>query len=86
MLSESAGTGATRLKQSLLAAVTTAHLPNVCFLLGYLIAAAVSHRYAEKRDVLKKITVLFSRQSIPERSILALSAEDSPVIYMCSGA
>lgn len=48
-------------------------------------AFCVSHRYTEQRDVVEEVTALFFRQPTPERSIPALSAEDSPV-NICAGA
>lgn len=47
-LNDSPGTGATRLKQSLLATATAAQAPGVYFPFGYFTVTALSHRYTAK--------------------------------------
>lgn len=64
---------------------TAAHASNACPNLLYFTAPAVSDIYAEKSDVSRKVTVLFLRQRIPERSG-AHGAEDSPADTYVPGA
>lgn len=67
---------------------TAAHASNARPSLVYFTAAAVSHTDAEKRGVSGKSNgpVCFLRQRIPERSIPAHGAQDSPADTYVHGA
>lgn len=77
-LNESAGTGATQLKESLLA-TPQQHRHRMSIFLSDTSLLQLYLTDTPKRDVMKRITVLFLRQPLPERSIPAPGAEDSPL-------